>query len=133
MDRAGQAEAMSSGELHEGATHPPPTGRFGLQLTLDGDLGQPQRLSECELVPAWLDERSDALGLERLIEPCLIEGGARNDQDPSIARLRADRPEPSECACVPASPFVRTDIFTCGRALAAGARTPVQPDAIAAS
>ena len=122
---------MSSGELHEGATHPPPTGRFGLQLTMDGHLGQPQRLSECELVRAWLDERPDALGLARLIEPRLIEGGARN-QDPGITRLRADRPEPSECADVSASPFVRNDVFTCGRAPAAGARTPVRPHASAA-
>ena len=63
--RGGTVANVYSGELHEGATHPPPTGRFGLQLTMDGHLGQPQRLSECELVRAWLDERPDALGLER--------------------------------------------------------------------
>ena len=54
-----------------------PTCRFGLHLTLDGYHGDPVRLGDPQVVRTWLDQLPEALGMNKLIEPCLVEVGAR--------------------------------------------------------
>jgi S-adenosylmethionine decarboxylase len=106
---------MSSRELHErGAAGRPSTGRFGLHLTLDGYGGAPKRLGDPELVRAWLDELPDVLGMEKLIEPCLVEVDARNDKDPGgITGFMLIAQSHLSIHTFPRRGFVSADIFTC--------------------
>ncbi|MGH6897485.1 MAG: S-adenosylmethionine decarboxylase [Geminicoccaceae bacterium] len=90
------------------------TGRFGWHLTLDGYRGAPGRLSDLEVVRAWLDELPDALGMSKLIEPCLIEVGARNDKDPGgITGFVLIAQSHLSVHTFPRRGFVSADVFTC--------------------
>lgn len=73
---------MSSGRLHEFDACAGPTGRFGLRPTREGYGGKPERLDDPEVVRAWLDELPGALGMNELIQPCLIDVSAPDKKDP---------------------------------------------------
>jgi S-adenosylmethionine decarboxylase len=105
---------MSLGERHESDTRLGSTSRFGWHLTLDGYVGQPQRLGNREVVRAWLDEMPDLLGMDKLIEPCLIEVGARNDKDPGgITGFVLVAQSHLSIHTFPRRRFVSADVFTC--------------------
>jgi len=105
---------MSSGELDKHDTYLGPTTGFGLHLTLDGYLGQPQRLGDLEVVRAWLDQVPDVLGMDKLIEPCLIEVGPRNEKDPGgITGFVLIAQSHLSIHTFPRRRFVSADVFTC--------------------
>jgi S-adenosylmethionine decarboxylase len=113
-NEAGQVEEMSSGELDESDTCLAPTSRFGLHLTLDGYFGQPQSLGDPEVVRAWLDEMPDVLGMDKLIEPYLIEVGARGEKDPGgITGFVLVAQSHLSVHTFPRRRFVSADVFTC--------------------
>ena len=90
------------------------TGRFGWHLTLDGYGGEPGRLSDLEVVRAWLDELPVVLGMDKLIEPCLIEVGARNEKDPGgITGFVLIAQSHLSIHTFPRRGFVSADVFTC--------------------
>jgi S-adenosylmethionine decarboxylase len=90
------------------------TSRFGWHLTLDGYGGEPGRLGALEVVRAWLDELPDALGMDKLIAPCLIEVGARNEKDPGgITGFVLIAQSHLSVHTFPRRGFVRADVFTC--------------------
>ena len=90
------------------------TGRFGWHLTLDGYGGEPGRLADVELVRAWLDELPDALGMSKLIEPCLIEVGARNQKDPGgVTGFVLVAQSHLSVHTFPRRGFLSADVFTC--------------------
>ena len=90
------------------------TGRFGLHLTLDGYGGDPERLGDPEVVRAWLGELPDALGMQKLIEPCLVEVGARNEKDPGgVTGFVLVAQSHLSIHTFPRRGFVTADIFTC--------------------
>ncbi len=90
------------------------TGRFGWHLTLDGYRGAPARLGDPEVVRAWLDELPDVLGMDKLIEPCLIEVGRRNAKDPGgITGFVLIAQSHLSIHTFPRRRFVSADIFTC--------------------
>jgi S-adenosylmethionine decarboxylase len=90
------------------------TGRFGLHLTLDGYGGDPGRLGDPELVRAWLGELPDVLGMIKLIEPCLIEVGARNEKDPGgVTGFVLIAQSHLSIHTFPRRGFLSADIFTC--------------------
>lgn len=91
-----------------------PTGRFGLHLTVDGYDGEPDRLGDPEVVRAWLDELPDALGMSKLIEPCLVEVGALNEKDPGgVTGFMLIAQSHLSVHTFPRRRFVSADIFTC--------------------
>jgi S-adenosylmethionine decarboxylase len=91
-----------------------PTGRFGLHLTLDGYQGDPQRLGDAEVVRAWLDELPEALGMNKLIRPCLVEVGVQNEKDPGgITGFVLIAQSHLSVHTFPRRRFVSADIFTC--------------------
>lgn len=91
-----------------------PTGSFGLHLTLDGYGGQPERLGDPEVVRAWLDQLPDGLGMDKLIEPCLVEVGARNEKDPGgITGFVLIAQSHLSIHTFPRRRFVSADVFTC--------------------
>jgi S-adenosylmethionine decarboxylase len=91
-----------------------PTGRFGLHLTLDGYRGEPERLGDPEVVRAWLDELPDVLGMQKLIEPCLVEVGARNEKDPGgVTGFMLIAQSHLSIHTFPRRRFLSADIFTC--------------------
>jgi S-adenosylmethionine decarboxylase len=91
-----------------------PTGRFGLHLTLDGYQGDPQRLGDAEVVRAWLDELPEALGMNKLIRPCLVEVGAQNEKDPGgVTGFVLIAQSHLSVHTFPRRRFVSADIFTC--------------------
>jgi S-adenosylmethionine decarboxylase len=106
---------MSSSELHErSAADRRSTGRFGLHMTLDGYRGSPERLGDPEVVRAWLDELPDALGMQKLIEPCLVEVDARNEKDPGgITGFMLIAQSHLSIHTFPRRRFLSADIFTC--------------------
>jgi S-adenosylmethionine decarboxylase len=90
------------------------TGRFGWHLTLDGYSGEPRRLGDREVVRAWLDELPDVLGMAKLIEPCVIEVGERNDKDPGgITGFVLIAQSHLSVHTFPRRGFVSADVFTC--------------------
>jgi S-adenosylmethionine decarboxylase len=90
------------------------TGRFGWHLTLDGYRGAPARLGSLEVVRAWLDEVPDLLGMDKLIEPCLIEVGPRNAKDPGgITGFVLIAQSHLSIHTFPRRRFVSADVFTC--------------------
>ena len=90
------------------------TGRFGWHLALDGYGGEPGRLGDPEVVRAWLDELPDALGMSKLIEPCLIEVGARNQKDPGgVTGFVLVAQSHLSLHTFPRRGFVSADVFTC--------------------
>jgi S-adenosylmethionine decarboxylase len=105
---------MSSGELDQSNSCLGPTSRFGLHLTLDGYLGQLQRLGDPEVVRAWLDEVPGVLGMDKLTEPCLIEVGARNEKDPGgITGFVLVAQSHLSIHTFPRRRFLSADVFTC--------------------
>jgi S-adenosylmethionine decarboxylase len=105
---------MSSSELHEDDSDLGPTGRFGWHLTLDGYGGAPGRLGDPEVVRAWLDELPDALGMLKLIAPCLIEVGARTEKDPGgVTGFVLVAQSHLSVHTFPRRGFVSADVFTC--------------------
>jgi S-adenosylmethionine decarboxylase len=111
--KLGGAE-MSLGESNTEGTGLGPTSRFGLHLTLDGYRGQPWRLGDPEVVRAWLDEIPVLLGMAKLIEPCLIEVGARNAKDPGgITGFVLVAQSHLSVHTFPRRGFLSADVFTC--------------------
>jgi S-adenosylmethionine decarboxylase len=105
---------MSSGKLHAYDTYLGPTTGFGLHLTLDGYLGQPLRLGDPEVVRAWLDQVPDMLGMHKLIQPYLVEVGARNEKDPGgITGFVLIAQSHLSIHTFPRRRFVSADVFTC--------------------
>jgi S-adenosylmethionine decarboxylase len=106
---------MSSEEKRDGAVADDgPTGRFGLHLTLDGYRGKPERLGDPEVVRAWLDQLPDVLGMSKLIEPCLVEVGARNAKDPGgVTGFVLIAQSHLSVHTFPRRRFVSADVFTC--------------------
>ena len=91
-----------------------PTGQFGLHLTLDGYRGEPGRLGSTAVVRAWLDEMPAVLGMTKLLEPCLIEVGARNEKDPGGVTGFVLIAQSHLCVhTFPRRGFVSADVFTC--------------------
>jgi len=90
------------------------TGRFGWHLTLDGYRGEPGRLGNPEVVRTWLDELPVVLGMDKLIEPCLIEVGLRNEKDPGgITGFVLIAQSHLSIHTFPRRRFVSADVFTC--------------------
>lgn len=90
------------------------TCRFGWHLTLDGYRGDAERLGDPEVVGAWLDQLPDVLGMDKLIEPCLIEVGARNEKDPGgITGFVVIAQSHLSIHTFPRRRFVSADVFTC--------------------
>lgn len=90
------------------------TSRFGWHLTLDGYRGEPERLGDLEVVRTWLDELPDALGMDKLIEPCLIEVGPRSEKDPGgITGFVLIAQSHLSIHTFPRRGFVSADVFTC--------------------
>jgi S-adenosylmethionine decarboxylase len=82
--------------------------------SISGYLGRPQRLVDPEVVRAWLDEMPGVLGMDKLIEPCLIEVGARNDKDPGgITGFVLVAQSHLSIHTFPRRRFVSADVFTC--------------------
>jgi S-adenosylmethionine decarboxylase len=105
---------MSSSELREDDSDLGPTGRFGWHLILDGYRGAPGRLGDPEVVRAWLDELPDALEMEKLIAPCLIEVGARTEKDPGgVTGFVLIAESHLSVHTFPRRGFVSADVFTC--------------------
>lgn len=105
---------MSSGELDGSNSCLGLTSRFGLHLSFDGYLGQPQRLADPEVVRAWLDGLPDVLDMDKLIEPCLVEVGLRNEKDPGgITGFVLIAQSHLSIHTFPRRRFVRADVFTC--------------------
>jgi S-adenosylmethionine decarboxylase len=97
-----------------GGAYRGPTGRFGLHLTLDGYHGEPERLGDPEVVRAWLDELPEALGMNKLIRPCLVEVGAQNEKDPGgVTGFVLIAQSHLSVHTFPRRRFVSADIFTC--------------------
>jgi S-adenosylmethionine decarboxylase len=90
------------------------TGRFGWHLTLDGYRGEPARLGDPGMVRAWLDELPDVLGMDKLIEPCLVKVGRRNEKDPGgITGFVLIAQSHLSIHTFPRRRFVSADVFTC--------------------
>jgi S-adenosylmethionine decarboxylase len=90
------------------------TATFGWHLMLDGYLGDPGRLGDAEVVRGWLDELPGALGMDKLIEPCLIEVGARNEKDPGgVTGFVLVAQSHLSLHTFPRRRFVSADVFTC--------------------
>jgi S-adenosylmethionine decarboxylase len=90
------------------------TCRFGWHLTLDGYRGAPARLGDLEVVRAWLDGLPDVLGMDKLIEPCLVEVGPRNEKDPGgITGFVLIAQSHLSIHTFPRRRFVSADVFTC--------------------
>jgi S-adenosylmethionine decarboxylase len=104
-----------TGGLQEyGPPYRGPTGRFGVHLTLDGYRGNPERLADINLVHAWLDELPEMLGMNKLIEPCLIEVGALSDKDPGgVTGFVLIAQSHLSVHTFPRRRFVSADIYTC--------------------
>jgi S-adenosylmethionine decarboxylase len=89
-------------------------GRFGWHFLLDGYLGDPGRLGDSEVVRRWLDDMPGALGMDKLIEPCLIEVEARNDKDPGgVTGFVLVAQSHLSLHTFPRRRFVSADVFTC--------------------
>lgn len=106
---------MSRREIRHGSVvNDGPTGRFGTHLTLDGYLGEPERLGDPEVVRAWLDQLPDVLDMIKLIQPCLVEVGARNEKDPGgITGFMLVAQSHLSIHTFPRRRFVSADVFTC--------------------
>jgi S-adenosylmethionine decarboxylase len=90
------------------------TGTFGWHLMLDGYRGDPARLGDAEVVRGWLNELPGALGMDKLIEPCLIEVGARNVKDPGgVTGFVLVAQSHLSLHTFPRRRFVSADIYTC--------------------
>jgi S-adenosylmethionine decarboxylase len=90
------------------------TGMFGLHLTLDGYGGEPRRLGDPKVVRAWLEELPGELGMDKLIEPCLVEVGARNEKDPGgVTGFVLVAQSHLSLHTFPRRGFVSADVFTC--------------------
>ena len=105
---------MSSNTLSEDYAAVGRTGTFGWHLTLDGYRGDPARLGDLELVRAWLDELPGVLGMNKLLEPCLVEVGARNEKDPGgVTGFVLIAQSHLAVHTFPRRRFLSADVFTC--------------------
>jgi S-adenosylmethionine decarboxylase len=105
---------MSCNEQHDSRPDRWRTGSFGWHLTLDGYGGDPARLGNPEVVGAWLDALLEGLGMTKLIEPCLIEVGARSDKDPGgVTGFVLLAQSHLSVHTFPRRGFVSADVFTC--------------------
>lgn len=106
---------MSSREIRRcSVAEDGPTGRFGLHLTLDGYHGEPERLGDLEVVRTWLNQLPDVLGMSKLIQPCVVEVGARNEKDPGgVTGFVLIAQSHLSVHTFPRRRFVSADIFTC--------------------
>lgn len=106
---------MSSREMRDGVVADDgPTGRFGLHLTLDGYRGRPERLGDPEVVRAWLDQLPEMLSMTKLMPPCLVEVGARNEKDPGgVTGFVLIAQSHLSIHTFPRRRFVSADVFTC--------------------
>lgn len=90
------------------------TRRFGLHLTIDGYDGAPDLLADIGLVRRWLDHLPGYLGMNKLMDPCLIEVGAQNEKDPGgITGFVLIAQSHISVHTFPLRRFVSADIFTC--------------------
>jgi hypothetical protein len=101
---------MSLGELDKRDADLGPTSRFGSARALDGYHGEPGRPGDVEVVRTLLDEVS---GMGQLIEPCLVEVGARNEREPSVTAFVLLAQMPLSIHAFPRRGFVSADVFTC--------------------
>jgi len=91
-----------------------PTTRFGWHLTLDGYRGDPARLGAVEVIRGWLDAMPAALGMDKLLEPCLVEVGARNPKDPGgVTGFVLVAQSHLSVHTFPRRRFLSADVFTC--------------------
>lgn len=91
-----------------------PTARFGWHLTLDGYGGDPDRLGDVEVIRGWLDAMPAALGMDKLLEPCLIEVGPRNPKDPGgVTGFVLVAQSHLSVHTFPRRGFLSADVFTC--------------------
>ena len=105
---------MSCNGWRDGQSDRVRAGRFGWHLTLDGYGGEPRRLGDPEVVRAWLDALPDELGMTKLIEPCLIEVGARTEKDPGgVTGFVLIAQSHLSVHTFPRRGFVSADVFTC--------------------
>ena len=89
-------------------------GRFGVHLTLDGYGGDPARLADAERIRRWLHALPNALGMRRLIEPCLVEVGPISAKDPGgITGFVLIAQSHLSVHTFPRRGFVSADVFTC--------------------
>jgi S-adenosylmethionine decarboxylase len=105
---------MSCNEWQDSRPHRRRTGTFGWHLTLDGYGGDPARLGNPEVVRTWLDALPEALGMTKLIEPCLVEVGPRNEKDPGgVTGFVLVAQSNLSVHTFPRRGFVSADVFTC--------------------
>jgi S-adenosylmethionine decarboxylase len=105
---------MAVGELDKRDADLGRTSQFGWHLTLDGYRGEPGRLGDFEVVRTWLGELPAVLGMEKLIEPCLIEVDPRNEKDPGgITGFVLVAQSHLSIHTFPRRRFVSADVFTC--------------------
>jgi S-adenosylmethionine decarboxylase len=97
--------------------HPPAVGRtgtFGWHLTLDGYLGDPARLGDAEVIRGWLEEMPAALGMDKLMAPCLVEVGPRNEKDSGgVTGFVLVVQSHLSLHTFPRRRFVSADVYTC--------------------
>jgi len=87
---------------------------FGWHLTLDGYLGDPGRLGDIEVIRGWLDQTPAALGMDKLLEPSLVEVGPRNQKDPGgITGIVLVAQSHLSVHTFPRRRFLSADVFTC--------------------
>lgn len=101
---------MSLGESDKRAADPGPTSGFGSERALARYHGEPGRPGDVEVVHTLLDE---VPGMGKLIAPCLIEVGARNEEEPSVTAFVLLAPMPLSIHAFPRPGFVSADVFTC--------------------
>jgi S-adenosylmethionine decarboxylase len=90
------------------------TTRFGWHLTLDGYRGDPGRLGAVEVIRGWLDAMPAALGMDKLLAPCLVEVGARNPKDSGgVTGFVLVAQSHLSVHTFPRRRFLCADVFTC--------------------
>lgn len=91
-----------------------PTARFGWHLTLDGYRGDPARLGDPEVIRGWLDAMPAALGMDKLLAPCLVEVGPRNPKDSGgVTGFVLVAQSHLSVHTFPRRRFLSADVFTC--------------------
>ena len=90
------------------------TGVFGMHLTLDGYGGDSERLADPNVIRAWLDELPTALGMSKLIEPCLVEVAPRSEKDSGgVTGFVLIAESHLSVHTFPQRRFLIADVFTC--------------------
>ena len=74
----------------------------------------PTRLADREVVRTWLDTLPEILGMSKLIEPCLVEVGARSQKDPGgVTGFVLIAQSTLSLHTFPRRGFVSADVFAC--------------------